>query len=95
MKFEWDDNKNRSNYEKHGLSFEEAALIFQDTVLTHEDTRHDYGETRKISIGKIQNIVCITTVHTDRSGITRIISARPANKKERRAFDEYYQKITG
>ena len=46
MKFEWDENKNKNNYEKHKVSFEqaisvfydEAAIVFQDVVhLKDED----------------------------------------------------------
>ena len=30
MKFEWDPDKNESNYIKHGITFEEASTVFDD-----------------------------------------------------------------
>jgi uncharacterized DUF497 family protein len=30
LKFEWDENKNKSNREKHSISFETAKEVFQD-----------------------------------------------------------------
>ena len=30
MQFEWDENKNQTNIEKHGISFLEASTVFYD-----------------------------------------------------------------
>ena len=30
MRFEWDEEKNTVNKEKHGISFETAALVFDE-----------------------------------------------------------------
>jgi uncharacterized DUF497 family protein len=54
MEFEWDENKNRQNLNKHGISFEEAQEIFFGIVFTSIDERFDYDEIREISIGAIQ-----------------------------------------
>jgi uncharacterized protein len=83
MRFEWDDAKNDANLRKHGLSFEEARLIFDGPVLTVEDRRQDYGEDRFITLGAIAGLIIVATVHTDRNDVTRLISARLANRKER------------
>lgn len=88
MQFEWDDAKNRSNIEKHGLSFATAIRIFEGPVLTAIDARFDYGEVRELSIGRIGNAMIIVVAHTDRAGITRIISARPAKKAERMRYEQ-------
>ena len=88
MKFEWDENKNQSNYEKYGIYFEEAVDIFQSDCLTWIDDRQDYGETREISIGELNKNIVLVLVHTDRFGNIRIISARKANNKER---SKYYE----
>ena len=53
--FEWDENKNRANRQRHGISFEEAQAIFEGPVFTAQDIRMDYGEERFISIGMIGN----------------------------------------
>ena len=89
MKFEWDENKNKSNYKKHGIWFEDAIEIFNNEYFTAIDERQDYGEQRKISIGKMYDVV-IVVVHTQRDDLTRIISARPSNKRER---EIYYENI--
>ncbi len=81
MQFEWDENKNRQNKRKHGISFEEAQEIFWGIVFTAIDDRFDYGETREISIGAIQGVVIVTVVHTERNSKNRLISARKATPK--------------
>ena len=88
MKFEWDENKNQINIEKHSIDFNDAKDIFQNARVTAIDNRRDYGETRKISIGKIDNRVCIV-VYTERKDVVRIISARKANQRERRKYYEF------
>lgn len=88
MKFEWDEAKNASNIEKHGVRFEDAKSIFDGPILTYEDNRRDYGETRMNSIGSAEGVVILAVTHTDRQGVTRIISARPANRSERKRYDE-------
>lgn len=44
MEFEWDDDKNRSNFEKHGFSFDDAWHVFEAPMLTRLDARKEYGE---------------------------------------------------
>ncbi len=94
MEFEWDDAKNEANLKKHKLRFETAIAIFNDIVLTRTDDREDYGEVREISVGMIEGTVVIVVVHTDRDGTLRIISARPANRSERKLYYDYRAKIT-
>ncbi|WP_348635428.1 BrnT family toxin [Neorhizobium galegae] len=52
-------------------------------MLTVQDRRQDYGEDRFITLGAIAGLIVVVAVHTDRHGITRLISARLANRKER------------
>ncbi len=93
MLFSWDKNKNKSNKAKHGFGFEKAKDVFSDkNKVTKQDTRHDYGEDRFNTIG-MMDIGTVSVVHTPRkdslgNDLTRIISARKANKKEKR----WYQK---
>ena len=88
MKFEWDETKNRQNIAKHGLSFEDARKIFDGFTIGRVDNRFDYGEVRTISIGMLADTVVLTVVHTGRGGARRMISARPAKKVERRAYEK-------
>jgi uncharacterized protein len=86
--YEWDENKNATNIEKHGVSFTTASRIFEDRVVTFPDDRFDYGEKREISIGQIDGVLLLTVIHTGRDGKTRIISARRANGAERKRYEE-------
>ena len=53
MEFEWDENKNRENKGKHGISFQRAAKIFDDSRrLEKVDDRWDYGEERIATLGR-------------------------------------------
>ena len=46
---EWDDDKNQSNIEKHGVSFEEAEEVFYDiNSIINTDIVHSHGEERFI-----------------------------------------------
>jgi len=91
MRYEWDIGKNQLNQIKHGISFEDAKLIFDAGHLTAIDNRKAYAEIRKISIGKIFEMLIIVVVHTDRKRKTRIISARRANHKERTKYNDHFQ----
>jgi len=86
--YEWDDDKNRINIEKHGVSFERAVQIFEGFTLSVVDDRFEYGEMREVSIGVVAGAAYLTVAHTDREGVTRIISARPATSIERKRYDE-------
>ncbi len=86
MKLAWDPAKNAANIAKHGVSFEQAARIFDGPVLTGTDDRVYHGEMREISIGLLDGIATLVVVHTDRGGVTRIISARRALKTERELY---------
>ena len=88
MTFEWDDAKNQANIRKHGVSFEIAKRIFEGPVLTWLDNRMDYGEDRYISVGRVEPTALIVVAHTDREGRTRLISTRPASRRERQAYHE-------
>jgi uncharacterized DUF497 family protein len=53
MKFEWDENKNSKNMDKHGIDFNDAITIFDDdNRLEAVDDRNDYGEERLQVIGE-------------------------------------------
>jgi hypothetical protein len=73
MGVEWDENKNRLNIQKHGISFREAALIFQGPTLEKVDDRRDYGEERIIALG-VANRRILSVVYTMRGNNRRIIS---------------------
>ncbi|WP_090900472.1 BrnT family toxin [Candidatus Nitrospira nitrificans] len=80
--FEWDERKAKQNLAKHSISFEEASTI----SATHCRLRSTifpirWGEQRCVTVGHSSKHRLLIVVHTDRSG--RIISARPATRRER------------
>lgn len=94
MEFEWDNTKNRANIRKHGVSFETAQRIFERPHLTRRDTRRNYGEDRYVSVGEVYGVAVLVVAHTERDGRTRLISARPASRKERQAWYEHIRRRT-
>jgi uncharacterized protein len=91
-RFEWDADKNRANFAKHGVRFEDAVRVFEGHTITHADNRFDYGEERYVSIGYVVPGVALVVVHVQRGEGMRIISARPANKRERQEYHEYIRR---
>lgn len=85
LMFEWDDEKNRINKEKHGISFETAAYVFQDKYyIEMYDFEHSITEDRYIAIGLVGTLLFV--VFTERGDNIRLISARLATEKERRLY---------
>lgn len=92
MNFEWDEKKNSLNYEKHGLRFEDAEFVFSSKTISFIDDREDYGEQRFITLGELKNRV-IVVVHTQRNFVTRIISMRKANEREKKIYLKRLEEI--
>lgn len=83
--FEWDDEKNRINIHKHKVDFNDAAKVFSDeNRIEWLDTKHSDEEDRYITIGRVDEILFV--IYTEREDRTRLISARMANKSERRKY---------
>ena len=89
MEFEWDEQKYKINLEVHEVSFEAAMEIWSDPLLEREDDRKDYGEIRIIAYGVAQDRI-LTVVYTMRGERIRIISARRANRNERKAYHQAF-----
>ena len=81
MEFEWDENKNTTNIEKHGVSFKDAQRIWDETPL-EISRRTRNGEERILVTGELEGQL-IAVVYTKRRGNIRLISARASNRKER------------
>lgn len=95
MQFEWDETKNEQNISKHGIDFADVYVLFEYFMLTKPDDRFDYDEHRWISIGTLgpgYAVVVWTERDDDR---IRIISARRANKDERRRYEAFLKNQLG
>ena len=92
MDFEWDEKKAKSNLSKHKVSFNLAITVFDDPfALIAPDEKHSTSsEKREWIIGESDNgvLVVIFTIRTKPKRY-RIISARKANKKERKTYEQY------
>ena len=98
VRYEWDEKKDRLNLKKHGVSFEMAALVFEDEhCLVRLDRVDEVGEERWHAIGKarlspdlaaVLFVVHVYREEIDGQEVTRIISARRADKNELRRYQE-------
>jgi len=95
--FEWDPVKARDNLKNHRISFDRAAEIILDPLtVSIPDEEHSEDEERWVSIGKDRRGGVLILIHTflevsaEESRI-RIISARKANKRETREYEETQQ----
>jgi uncharacterized DUF497 family protein len=89
--FEWDENKNQINIEKHGVDFNIAWTAFNDINQIYEvDDEHSINEERVVLIGMAQDskllYVCLCYRKKGENDIIRLISARKANKNETYIF---------
>ena len=92
MEFEWDEHKNLRNLAKHKVAFEEAIAVFDDPHELTEPAKTVGTEGRLQTIGSVGTWAVLLVVHTLRTNtgglaVTRIISARPASRRERKRYE--------
>jgi uncharacterized DUF497 family protein len=88
MRVVWDRNKAAANIRNHGVEFSHAATVLDDPMaVTIDDTRH--GDQRFVTVGSdiIGRTLVVVYSYTGEDEI-RLISARKATPKERRAYEE-------
>ena len=89
LQFVWDREKAAANLRKHGVDFEEAATAFGDPLsITIPDPDHSAGEERWLLIGEGRAGRLLVVAHTERGDEIRLITARPATRRERQAYEE-------
>jgi uncharacterized DUF497 family protein len=85
---DWDPAKARSNRKKHGVDFADAAVALEDEfALTIEDMS-SRGEQRFVTLCRDPLERIIVVIFTMRGDTVRIISARKATGRERKAYEE-------
>jgi uncharacterized DUF497 family protein len=92
MRFEWDTEKARFNADKHGIPFEMAITAFDDPfALIASDEKHSTdAEIREWLIGESDHgVLVVVFTKRERGRVHRIISARPANGRERRSYEAF------
>ena len=91
MIFDWDEAKSLRTLRERGFGFDYAAGIFSSLTLEKQDDRRDYGESRIQAIGRVNDDV-LFVVYTNRNEVRHIISARRANRKERKLWQSFVER---
>lgn len=87
--FEWDAAKADNNRRKHGVTFDEASTVFGDPLaILLPDPDHSVEEQRYLVLGMSKGRRLLVVAFAERPPRTRLISARRANRKERRRYEE-------
>jgi len=77
--------QNLANIRKHHIDFNDAILVFEDEYrIEFYDKAHSSDEDRYNTIGAVGDILFV--VYTERKDAIRMISARLANRRERRLY---------
>ena len=88
MEFEWDEAKSEACFHERGFDFAYAARAFFDPDrLIQADTHRSYGEERYQLLGKIEQRLFVVA-YTPRDDGLRLISARKANQREVRHYED-------
>jgi hypothetical protein len=95
-RFEWDPAKAAINLRKHAISFDIAVRVFADPFALTEQVRIEGGEQRWQTLGIVEGHLLVLVAHTIRDDeedgqpieVIRIISARAADRKERRRYEQ-------
>ena len=81
--------KSTRNKQKHGIDSAEAATVFRDPLLrVMPDVAHSQEEERWLALGKSFRQLLLGVVHSEDENRIRIISARKAEPKERREYEQ-------
>ena len=92
IEFEWSVGKARSNLAKHGVDFETATAVFSDPFALAEPDLTSLEEERWRTIGLVNGVLLLLVAHTmqddDGVEVIRIISARRAEPKERKRYEQ-------
>ena len=89
MKIEFDPVKRDATLSARGLDMARCDEVFAAETLTFPDDRRDYGETRNLTVGLLDDRMVIV-VWTERGGTRRIISLRKANDREKNTYGDRF-----
>ena len=83
--YEWDEAKRAANHAKHGLDFPAVELFDWGGAIVVPDLRRYYGEARYRAFGTLVGLPCMVAF-TRRGMVSRVISLRRANARERKRY---------
>lgn len=85
-KCSWHDDKREDTYRRRGIDFADLSPFFEDAqAVVREDDRYNYGEARYNMLASYEGII-LNITFTPRGELFHIISARIANRKERKVY---------
>ena len=93
--FEWDERKNTTNKRKHGISFEEARTVFADdhaVIIADPDAFDDADRFVLLGLSSALRTLVVCHCYREQEQVIRIISARKANKDERRDYERRWKR---
>ncbi len=93
IRFIWDPDKAARNLKKHRVSFETAVRAFADPFALVKQDRIENEELRWQTLGVADGYLLLLVAHTiqddeDGTEVIRIISARRAEPKERKRYEQ-------
>lgn len=92
--FEWDSGNQTKSLEKHGISVQEAEEAFYHYKLVIPDQRHSRIKVRLGMYGQTNAGKKLFIAFTIRNRRVRVVSARLADRKERKIYEEEIKKAT-
>ena len=89
-KFEWDQWNVQKNEIKHNVTWNEAESCFEDPNHgVYDDPKHSTSQEKRFGLfGKGNQNRILMVGFTLRKNKVRVITARPASKKERDAYEK-------
>jgi uncharacterized protein len=88
MRFDWHEAKRQRTLAERNIDFAAMAACFDDPRrMIRRDLRKDYGEQRFNLLGVLKGRLFHVTF-TLRDDTIWVISARKANKREQKAYDQ-------
>lgn len=96
IRFEWDEANALDHFQKHRISFETAVRAFADPFALMAQDRIENGQQRWQTIGLVEGQLVLLVAHTvgedeDGTEVIGIISARKADKQERKRYENTYR----
>ena len=93
LRFEWDSRKSAANKRKHGVSFEEAQTVFYDdrAILIEDDEDDEEDRFVLLGISAALRMLVVCHCHREKDSVKRIISARKANRTERKDYEQRWK----
>jgi uncharacterized DUF497 family protein len=93
LRFEWDARKSAANKRKHGVSFEEAQTVFYDdrAILIEDDEDDEEDRFVLLGISAALRMLVICHCYREKDSVIRIISARKANRTERKDYEQRWK----